>query len=204
MIAGQIVTDIVNNILVSGEKVVEERYATIFGTSRGPVREALFILENEGMIERIPKRGAFVKKYNSEDLFDLFEVRISLEIMSIQRLKYPLDEDRVKEIDQIISDMENTTQKEYARLNNEFHYKLLSLSGNEILKNFYNRLGTPLITLQKIILEIPESMKQSYEEHKMLWNAIKAEKINIAKAMLEDHIESGKRRFYEAVKKQKN
>ncbi|MBK5502361.1 GntR family transcriptional regulator [Peribacillus sp. TH14] len=203
IIASQIVTDIINNVLESGEKVIEERYANSFGTSRGPVREALYILENEGMIERIPKRGSFVKKYNKQDLCDLFEVRGSLENMSLSRLKYPLQEDPVNEIDQIISDMATANMEVYAQLNNDFHYKVLSLSGNEVFKNIFSRLGTPLITLQKIVLETPESVKQSYEEHKMLWNAIKVGKINLAKAVLEDHIESGKRRFYEAVEKNK-
>jgi DNA-binding GntR family transcriptional regulator len=198
MIASQIFTDIVNNKLLPGEKVIEERYANHFNTSRAPVREALYILENEGMIERIPKRGAFVKKYNMQDLCDLFEVRGSLEIMAFQRLKFPLQEDQVKEINQILEDMKTATLEEYAKLNNDFHFKILSLSGNEIFKNIYLRLGTPLIALQRLALHKPESVKESYEAHKMLWEALINGKINIAKVILEDHIEDGKRRFTQA------
>ncbi|MCM3668675.1 GntR family transcriptional regulator [Mesobacillus maritimus] len=201
MIASQIVMDIVNNKLVPGSKVIEEKYANTFGTSRGPIREALYMLETEGLIERIPKRGAFVKKYNKQDLCDLFEVRIALEIMSIRRLKYPLPENKINEIDRIIEAMYTANQEEYSILNNDFHYKILCLSENEIFKNFYSRLGAPLIALQKFVLETPENIQHSLQEHQLLWKAIKERKLNIAKAVLEDHMESGKKRFLMGIEK---
>lgn len=200
-IASQIVTDIVNNKLQPGEKVIEERYASIFGTSRGPVREALFILETEGMIERIPQRGAFVKKYNPQDLCDLFEIRISLEMMALDRLKFPLPDSSVKEIDAIIMEMETADPEKYAQLNNDFHYKMLSLSNNEVIKNMYSRLGTPLIALQKLILNTTDNVNSSYEAHKMLWNAVKKGQLHLAKAVLADHLEDGKRRYFIEIEK---
>jgi DNA-binding GntR family transcriptional regulator len=204
MIASQIVSDIIDHTLKPGQKVVEERYSDKFGTSRGPVREALYLLENEGMINRIPKRGSFVKKYELHEFCDLFEVRNLLEIKAISQLKLPLPSDCVEEIDRIIQEMEYANEADYPYLNSDFHTKLLSLSGSEVFINLYTRLGTPLMALQKLALLQPGSIEQSLEEHKMLWNVIKKGKIKIAKVLLEEHIEEGLRRLTIAFDQIKN
>jgi DNA-binding GntR family transcriptional regulator len=201
MIASQIVSDIIDNTLHPGEKVVEERYSEKFGTSRGPVREALYLLENEGMVQRIPKRGAFVKKYELNEFCDLFEVRILLEIKAMDQLTFPLGEENVREIDSIIEKMEHAKKEDYPYLNSDFHSKLLSLSGSEVLINLYSRLGTPLMALQKLALIEPESIQQSLEEHKMLWTVIKNGKIKLAKVLLEDHNDEGIKRLTWAFEK---
>jgi DNA-binding GntR family transcriptional regulator len=62
-----------------GSRLRAEALATRFGTSRTPVREALVLLEGDGLVEIEPRRGAVVRTFDPADLVDLYEVRAVLE-----------------------------------------------------------------------------------------------------------------------------
>ena len=62
-----------------GERLRAEALAARFGTSRTPVREALVLLEGDGLVEIEPRRGAVVRSFDPDDLVDLYEVRAVLE-----------------------------------------------------------------------------------------------------------------------------
>lgn len=69
---------IVEGRIAAGERMGEERLAEMCGVSRGPVREALRILEKRRLIEIVPRRGAFVRTVNLDTIADLFNVRNAL------------------------------------------------------------------------------------------------------------------------------
>ncbi len=186
-IANQIAIDIFNEKILPGQRIIEDRYASDFGTSRAPIREALYLLEIEGVIERIPRRGAFVKKYKNKEIKDLYEIRLSLELMAIDRVTSAIPKEKANEIDRIIEQMENADLESYAQLNSDFHIKLLALSESEVFINLYTRLGSPLMALQRLSFLRLESMETSIADHKMIWKAIQDKKIKMAKVLLEDH-----------------
>ena len=73
---------IVDGRIQAGERVGEERLAEMCSVSRGPVREALRILEKRRLIEIIPRRGAFVRAVSLQSIADLFNVRNALAAMA--------------------------------------------------------------------------------------------------------------------------
>jgi len=73
---------IVEGRIAAGERLGEERLAEMCGVSRGPVREALRILERRRLIEIIPRRGAFVRSVSLDSIADLFNVRNALAAMA--------------------------------------------------------------------------------------------------------------------------
>lgn len=74
-IAIQLADDIVNDRLLPDTRVQEIAVSTRFKVSRGPVREALRILETSGLVTILPRRGAVVTKLSVEEVADLFEIR---------------------------------------------------------------------------------------------------------------------------------
>lgn len=191
IIARQIATDIFNEKLIAGQQIIEDRYAEDFGTSRAPVREALYLLAIEGLIERVPRRGAYVKKYNKQDIKDLYEIRLALELIAINHIQIPLEESQVCKMDQIIESMETTTrdknQERYTQLNSEYHIQLIALSKSEVLRNLYTRLGSPLIALQKLSFLNIKDIENSLEDHKILWSLLLNGKKTTAEAVLKEH-----------------
>lgn len=76
---------IINGTLVPQEKLVEAEIAQQFGTSRGPVRDALKQLAVEGMVDYQPNKGCSVARLSPEDAYEVFFLRGSLEKLAIQK-----------------------------------------------------------------------------------------------------------------------
>jgi DNA-binding GntR family transcriptional regulator len=70
---------IVDGRLAPGQRLKEEELARELGMSRTPVREALLILQSDGLVESAPRRGATVRAYAVDDLDDLYQLRAVLE-----------------------------------------------------------------------------------------------------------------------------
>jgi DNA-binding GntR family transcriptional regulator len=82
--AADIAADLIREAIVEGrlhpgEPLREERLATDLGISRTPIREALLILQTEGLVEAAPKRGSVVRSYGPREIADLYETRAMVE-----------------------------------------------------------------------------------------------------------------------------
>lgn len=206
IIARQIATDIFNEKLLAGQQIIEDRYAEDFGTSRAPVREALYLLAIEGLIERVPRRGAYVKRYTKQDIKDLYEIRLSLELMAINRIQFPIEEYKVHQMDKIIESLEKATrerdQERYTQLNNEYHVQLVTLSRSEVFKNLYAQLGSPLMALQKLSFIKVKDIEDSLQDHKILWSLLLSGKQTTAEAVLRQHNQGALERISAYLDKQ--
>lgn len=76
--------DILSGELAAGDKIVEERICAELGISRAPLREALRLLAQQGLVEHQPRRGARVVEWSSDDVIQLFEVRAVLERHAVE------------------------------------------------------------------------------------------------------------------------
>ena len=70
---------IITREILPGKKIIEETLAQEVGVSRTPIREALFRLEHEGIVEIVPRRGAFVVKQSKDDIVEIMQIREVLE-----------------------------------------------------------------------------------------------------------------------------
>ena len=193
LIAEKITHQIMVGELKPGEKIIETDYAEEFGTSRAPIRESLYLLATEGLIERIPRKGAIVKGYNEYEIYDLLEIRIGLESLALKRVKtFGMNENIFKQLQEIVEEMETTEDKEkYAYLNKQFHTGIIKMSNSSIIKDMYRRLGKPLLALQKISLHEEEHIRQSLADHKRIIELLKEKQIDRARQALARHNQAG-------------
>lgn len=84
-IANKLVEDIIRGIYAPGQRLQEAGIAEAFGVSRGPVREALRIVEREGLADIRPRYGAFVVKVSANSVSEIFEVRALLLALAARR-----------------------------------------------------------------------------------------------------------------------
>ncbi|NEU31472.1 GntR family transcriptional regulator [bacterium LRH843] len=193
LIAEKITQQIIIGELKPGEKIIEADYAEEFGTSRAPIRESLYQLATEGLIERIPRKGAVVKGYNEVEIYDILEIRRSLEGLALERVKtYGPCEHILKDLENLVCKMKEVAlnKNEYANLNKEFHLKIIELSGSTIMKDMYKRLGKPLVTLQRISLLEEDHIRKSLEEHIAIIELLKDHLFDEAREILERHNEA--------------
>src|SRR5437867_6791605 len=86
---------ILDGRLEPGSRLKEEELARELGISRTPVREALLMLQAEGLVDAVPNRGAMVRVHTPEDLDDLYQLRALLEGYAARRAALRISDERV-------------------------------------------------------------------------------------------------------------
>lgn len=147
--SSQVLDDLRNKIIsgeiAAGDKLVETKIASEMNTSRGPVRKALFILENEGLVSFLSNGRTESAGFSLTDAENLYEMRAFLEIKAIQ-LIFKRDQSNFQQIKQINNDLrkEINNVEKFTSLDINYHYELLRLSGNKYLSQCWLSLR-PLI-----------------------------------------------------------
>ena len=129
-----------------GERLVEEQLTRRLGISRAPLREAMRLLAQQGLVEHIPRRGARVATLSDEDVRELYEVRDVLERHAVSSM--PADPD-LTALRAALEVMRKATEAddrlELANAHRRFHTEVVALGGNRQLADLY---GSVLVRIQ--------------------------------------------------------
>lgn len=189
IIKQRIIDEIMQGKIKAGDKLLETEYSALFGTSRAPVREAFYLLNLEGYVEKVPRKGTVVKSFTVEEMRDMLDIRNSLEILALDRIKPENVENNLLKMRSLIDKMkeENIDRSGYAQLNYEFHFQIIEASQSEVIKKTYSRLAAPVLSLQTISFIQMKSIKKSLNEHKEIVELLTAGDIESAKKLLDRH-----------------
>ncbi|HBY97917.1 MAG TPA: GntR family transcriptional regulator [Chloroflexi bacterium] len=136
-VLAEITDAIVTGRLRPGDQLVETRLGEQLGVSRGPVREAFRRLEQMGLIEKIPYRGAFVSTLTERDIEELHRVRGPLEGLAARLLAERLDSAVIARLDAILDQMRQAAvdadQGRMIELDAGFHDALVGLADHKLL-----------------------------------------------------------------------
>jgi len=129
--------DILTGRLKGGDQLLEDRLKGQFGISRTPLREAFRILEKEGLIEILPRKGAYVKRISRQDIEENFPVRAKLEGLAA-RLAYPnITRQDIEAMEEAFAHMKEAAQRkdfsDYSTHHLAFHEIFINASKNETL-----------------------------------------------------------------------
>lgn len=175
-IARVIAGEIIELKLPLGHKLPEMSLAKRFGTSRASVREALYLLAQEGLIERSPRKGAYVRELDRREIEELYRVRAALEELALERTSESPDKTQscLMTLDTIMSKMEKVHEdtKQYHELNFRFHKTIVETAGSHLLLNLYKQIEGPLKILLRVSFEAPDAVLQSLSEHRRILAAI--------------------------------
>ena len=104
-IALQVASDVVEGRIEPSARITEVAITDRFQVSRGPVRDALRILDNTGLVRLLPRRGAVVTALSAEEVSDLFEMRAVLFGLAAGRLAIRHDEDQLMDLRRRLADL---------------------------------------------------------------------------------------------------
>lgn len=124
-IADALREDIIRGKIMPGERIVEEEIAEKFHVSRGPVREALRHIEEEGLIIYESHKGCTVREISYEEMQEKYLVRSTLEILAVRLIAGNLSEEYEEEMKDCLKEMDDAAkEKDVYRilcLDEEFH-----------------------------------------------------------------------------------
>jgi DNA-binding GntR family transcriptional regulator len=145
--ADSIVTGISSGALKPGQRLVETELAGILNMSRVPLREALKILEAQGIVESIPHRGTYVATFDDEKVDQICVARVALEQLAISYAvpRYRKLPALLAHLDQIIAVMENAAERlawiEISKADLNFHREICRASGNKVVETLWESLA---------------------------------------------------------------
>jgi DNA-binding GntR family transcriptional regulator len=167
---------IVDGVHAPGDRLTEDSLAEAFGVSRNPVREAIRVLESEGFVVAQPRRGAVVASLSTQDVQDLFDVRLALEPLAARLAAErggPAAAAALREITGAARAAAAARHLDLAaELNTRFHATVCVHSGNLLLRSIS---GTLHARLQRVYRRsAARRVVHSWAEHESLVAAIQA------------------------------
>jgi len=179
-----------------GGKISVEEVARGLGVSRTPVVNALKMLEIDGLVEIMPRRGTFVTHLTARDVAELFEIRLIIELHAAEQVFYEgkitlfLDaiERPMLQMQGAIAEGDYVDYEAFISGDRDMHMNLVRFLNNRRLIQIYSDLNVHMQVARVHYLDTVENALQAQREHEAMLNAINARDLNALKKDLSDHI----------------
>lgn len=175
-----------------GEKLSEVALAEQLDVSRTPLREAFQMLESVGLVELIPRRGAFVKRPSMTRLVEMFEVMAELEAWCVRLATKRITAAQKLYLRQAAQDceaaLEAGTADRYYEANNRLHGMIYEASGNQVLAEETQRMHRRLRPFRRQQLDVTGRLAKSMQEHDGILDAMEQGDAERAADLMRQHI----------------
>lgn len=193
MVTERLRANIVNGTLAPGSQLSEVELANTFGVSRGPVREALQRLIQEGLVRSEPHRGVFVPVLSDDDVRDIYLARDALESSAVRHIiatgKSPGTADQLDRLVKLMQDSEKSNDWEaVGQYDLEFHTALVASSGSERLQ----RMFSTVISETRLclgVLTAADARSDLVGEHREIADLIRDGRTDKALTVLKKHFD---------------
>lgn len=194
-IAHQLRHAILTDQLKPGQRIKERHIAEIMQTSRGPVRDALRLLEREGLVVRYPHRGTFVARLTTQDAEEIHSLRVALEMLALDCAIKRATDEQLDELDKLVQTMSIQANRDYTRfeatdLDLEFHHTLCRISGHKRVLAAWETLNPQIrmLLLSHRTLQPADFRERAVEWHRDLAAAVRSRDAKFARALLQKHL----------------
>lgn len=192
------------------ERLIEEQLAERLGVSRTPIRQALTMLEAEGLVEIAPNRGAMVCSFGIEEVWDAYDVRAVLEGHAARRAADRIDGEQLERMRRLAGEMEDLVRREFAdhgeeirrlvALNNEFHGTIVEASRNRRLARLMRRTVELPLVFKAFFWYTPHERAISNHYHRQILYALEAGDGERAEIIMREHVYEGRDFVIRALK----
>lgn len=172
-------TDIIMGVLQPGTRIVETQLASELGVSRGPIRTALQLLEQEGLVESMSNGGTKVVGFSKKNVEDMFEFRLLLERKALElNIANPLTNFHpLLDVIDILSKINNEQPEEQltaivTRVDIQFHRSIMIMAENHSMLQAWNTMANVLYSVLSITNSRFTKFYDYYLDHKKLADLI--------------------------------
>ncbi len=171
-------SDIATGVLAPGEQVVQDDLARRYGVSRVPIREALRILEAEGLLEYHPHRGYFVTELSVKDLVEVYRIRELLEAEALTMVVDQIADDDIADLDGLLAEVERATAAgdvtAITNANRTFHFAMLEACGMPRLIRLIRLLWDATDAYRSVYFMEAANLDRINTEHREMMTALRA------------------------------
>jgi DNA-binding GntR family transcriptional regulator len=180
----------------TGSFLNEQDLAAQIGVSRTPVREALLLLQAEGLVELVPKRGAYVPPLSGRQIAELMDLRGVLERHAAGRAlasgKPPVADMRaiLAQQEALVDSVDEAAARTFISLDGRFHQTLVDAANSELLSTTYTGLRAKLSRIGlAAVFATPNRQRPVCVEHAAIVDALASGDVDLAHAKIDEHLD---------------
>lgn len=162
--------------LKPGERLMEIQLANKLGVSRTPIREAIHMLEQEGLVVTMPRKGAEVAKMTLKDMEDVLEIREALDELAARAACQRITKEQLMRLKDKRQDFDHCLKsgdvKLIAEADVKFHDIIYEATGNPKLVNLLNNLREQIYRYRVEYLKDSENYPMLVKEHEAIYQAL--------------------------------
>ncbi|MBU6441005.1 MAG: FCD domain-containing protein [Betaproteobacteria bacterium] len=185
--------------LAAGDKLNEMIFAQHFKVSRAPIREAFRGLEAAGLVKLEKNRGVFVREIGETEARELYELRAALDEATGRLLAPRVGDPQLKELRTLLKRLDETAARDdmtlYFSLNIDFHDRIVEMTGNATLLEFYRRVIDRMHLLRRRYFSVTHESHASQDEHRAIVDALATRDPERAAATMRAHVGRGYQRL---------
>jgi DNA-binding GntR family transcriptional regulator len=177
-----------------GERIMEIPLAEELGFSRAPVRDALRLLERDGLVELVPNRGAIIPELRAVDILEVYALRTSLGTLALHKLM--LDADALalvpleRELGRLVRAGERRRARDAADADLAYQQAIVTAAGLPRVTREFERLTWPVrMFLGALEIDVLENVERVIAEVQGLHEAIVARDVQAAERLWREKFE---------------
>ena len=193
-------TMIVDRKLKPGDKILQEKISREFGVSRTPLMCALKKLEQEKLVQAVPRRGFYVRRFTMEEVLEAFELREILEGLAARRAAVVITTPQAEKLRTFFqqADVSDSAAsiKRYSDEDRRFHLFLVELGGFDLLNDILENYNIITVSYRIDVMEgLVRHPRETLPEHHALIEAIASGKPDRAEKLARQHFNRSRQRL---------
>ena len=189
-------TNIINYNYPPGYNLNLGQLSELLGVSPTPIKDALFRLAGEGLVEIASRKGTYVKDVTLGDIHEILKVRVILETAAVEAITAGLTDEQLsmftglygKMISVRVGENDVASYKAYMEHDSEFHLLFFQILGNQRLLNIYRNLNAHIQIVRFRLLDRRGKNVTTDQEHERILEALRARNPEKAKEAVRQHL----------------
>ena len=161
------------------------------GVSRTPIREALSILEQEGFVRTVPRRGIFIVRKSKREIIEMVQMWAALESMSARLATQRASDAELAKLRHLFDEFQNSPPSEhldhYSDANIAFHQMIIRLGGSQTIQDATENLFIHVRAIRKVTIGQNDRSSRSIVEHLKIIEALEKRDTELAERLTRQH-----------------
>ena len=176
----------------AGEVRLDERQLSLsLGVSRTPIREAMTLLEQEGLLRTVPRRGIFIVRKTKKQIVEMIEMWAALESMAARLATVNASDEDIAGLRTMFDEFRNATPAEhideYSDANIAFHQAIIRLSGSHLMGETIENLFIHVRAIRRMTISQADRAARSIVDHMRIIEALERRDTELAERLVRQH-----------------
>ncbi|HEX7970216.1 MAG TPA: GntR family transcriptional regulator [Stellaceae bacterium] len=171
----------------------ERQLSQDLGVSRTPIREAMTLLEQEGFVRTLPRRGIFVVRKTKKEIVEMIQVWAALESLAARLIALHASDEDIRSLRHLFDEFQGNGHSpeghldEYSDANIKFHQSIIRLSGNQLIADMTENLFIHVRAIRQMTIGQDNRAQRSIIDHLKIIEALERRDTELAERLARQH-----------------